>query len=156
MWLADAADPVRVPALPPLDRLADMLASRQLVLVLDNCEHLIGAVAQLADRILAVAPGVRILATSREPLGVTGETLCPVPSLPLPPDRASPAEAMEYGGGPAAGRAGGRGPARLHHRRGQHRAGHPDLPRAGRQPAGHRAGRGPAAVAHPGPGGGPA
>jgi predicted ATPase/DNA-binding SARP family transcriptional activator len=97
MWLADAAEPVRVPALPPLDRLADMLASRQLVLVLDNCEHLIGAVAHLADRVLATAPGVRILATSREPLGVTGETLCPVPSLPLPPDRASPAEAMEYG-----------------------------------------------------------
>ena len=97
MWLADVADPVRVPPLPPLDRLADMLASRELVLVLDNCEHLIGAVAQLADRILAVAPGVRILATSREPLGVTGETLCPVPSLPLPPDGASPAEAMEYG-----------------------------------------------------------
>jgi len=97
MWLADAADPARVPALPPLDRLADMLASRQLVLVLDNCEHLIGAVAQLAGRILALAPGVRILATSREPLGVTGETLCPVPSLPLPPDGATPAEAMEYG-----------------------------------------------------------
>jgi predicted ATPase/DNA-binding SARP family transcriptional activator len=97
VWLADTADPVRVTALPPLDRLADMLASRRLVLVLDNCEHLIGAVARLADRILAVAPGVRILATSREPLGVTGETLCPVPSLPLPPDGASPAEAMEYG-----------------------------------------------------------
>ena len=96
MWLADMADPVRVPALPPLDRLADMLASRRLVLVLDNCEHLIGAVAQLAGRILAVAPGVRILATSREPLGVTGETLCPVPSLPLPPEDASPAAAMEY------------------------------------------------------------
>ena len=97
VWLADAADPVRVTALPPLDRLADMLATRRLVLVLDNCEHLIGAVAQLADRILAQAPGVRILATSREPFGVTGETLCPVPSLPLPPDGASPAEAMEYG-----------------------------------------------------------
>jgi predicted ATPase len=40
---------------------------------------------------------VRILATSREPLGVTGETLCPVPSLPLPPDSATPAEALEYG-----------------------------------------------------------
>ena len=40
---------------------------------------------------------MRILATSREPLGVTGETLCPVPSLPLPPDGATPAEALEYG-----------------------------------------------------------
>ena len=83
--------------LPPLDRLADILATRQLVLVLDNCEHLIGAVARLAGRVLAEAPGVRILATSREPLGVTGETLCPVPSLPLPPEGATPAEALEYG-----------------------------------------------------------
>ena len=95
VWVPDA-DPVRA-VLPPLDRLADMLATRQLVLVLDNCEHLIGAVARLAGRVLAEAPGVRILATSREPLGVTGETLCPVPSLPLPPDRATPAEALEYG-----------------------------------------------------------
>jgi predicted ATPase/DNA-binding SARP family transcriptional activator len=95
IWVPDA-DPVRV-VLPPLDRLADMLATRQLVLVLDNCEHLIGAVARLAGRVLAEAPEVRILATSREPLGVTGETLCPVPSLPLPPDDATPAGALEYG-----------------------------------------------------------
>ena len=74
-----------------------MLATRQLVLVLDNCEHLIGAVARLAGRVLAEAPGVRILATSRDPLGVTGEILCPVPSLPLPPDGATPAQALEYG-----------------------------------------------------------
>ena len=95
VWVGDT-DPVRA-VLPPLDRLADMLATRQLVLVLDNCEHLIGAVARLAGRVLAEAPGVRILATSREPLGVTGETLCPVPSLPLPPDGATPAQALEYG-----------------------------------------------------------
>jgi predicted ATPase/DNA-binding SARP family transcriptional activator len=95
VWVADA-DPVRV-VVPPLDRLADVLAARQLVLVLDNCEHLIGAVARLAGRVLAEAPGVRILATSRELLGVTGETLCPVPSLPLPPDGMPPAEALEYG-----------------------------------------------------------
>ncbi len=95
VWVADA-DPVRV-VVPPLDRLADVLAARELVLVLDNCEHLIGAVARLAGRVLAEAPGVRILATSRELLGVTGETLCPVPSLPLPPDGVPPAEALEYG-----------------------------------------------------------
>ena len=95
VWVGDT-DPVRA-VLPPLDRLADMLATRQLVLVLDNCEHLIGAVARLAGRVLAEAPGVRILATSREPLGVTGETLCPVPSLPLPPDGVTPAQALEYG-----------------------------------------------------------
>ncbi len=83
--------------LPPLDRLTDALASQQLVLVLDNCEHLIAAVADLAGRLLAAAPGLRILATSREPLGVIGETLCPVPALPLPPPDVTAAEAMEYG-----------------------------------------------------------
>ena len=95
VWVAET-DPVRM-VVPPLDRLADILAARQLVLVLDNCEHLIVAVARLAGRVLAEAPSVRILATSREPLGMTGETLCPVPSLPLPPEGAAPAEALEYG-----------------------------------------------------------
>jgi predicted ATPase/DNA-binding SARP family transcriptional activator len=96
VWTADPAEAVQAAALPPLDRLADALASRKLALVLDNCEHLLDAVAALADRLLADAPGVRILATSREPLGITGETLCPVPSLPLPPDDAGPAEAAGY------------------------------------------------------------
>jgi predicted ATPase/DNA-binding SARP family transcriptional activator len=72
----------------PLDRLTDALAGKRLILVLDNCEHVIDAVARLADRVLAAAPGVRILATSREPLGITGESLCPVPSLALPPENA--------------------------------------------------------------------
>jgi predicted ATPase/DNA-binding SARP family transcriptional activator len=78
---------------PPLDRLADALTSQQTLLVLDNCEHLVDSVAGLAGRVLADAPGVRILATSREPLGLTGETLCPVPSLPLPPADATPQNA---------------------------------------------------------------
>ena len=80
-------------ALEPLDRLADVLAAQRLLLVLDNCEHVVDAVAGLAARVLADAPGVRILATSREPLSVTGETLCPVPSLPLPPTDADVVEA---------------------------------------------------------------
>jgi len=92
-----SADTVWITVLPPLDRLTDALASQRLVLVLDNCEHLIAAVAELADRVLAAAPGVRILATSREPLGVIGETLCPVPALPLPPPDVTASEAMEYG-----------------------------------------------------------
>ncbi len=91
-----AAGPGRGRARQPLDRLADALAARQLILVLDNCEHLVGSVAWLAGRVLAQAPGVRILATSREPLGVTGETLCPVPSLQLPPDDASAEEAAQF------------------------------------------------------------
>ncbi|GAA2448980.1 BTAD domain-containing putative transcriptional regulator [Actinomadura vinacea] len=80
----------------PLDRLADALATRRMLLVLDNCEHLLDAAALVAGRVLAAAPGVRILATSREPLGITGESLCPVPSLPLPPPDAGAAEVPEY------------------------------------------------------------
>jgi len=70
-----------------------VLAAQRLVLVLDNCEHVVDAVARLAARVLADAPEVRVLATSREPLGLTGETLCPVPSLPLPPPDAGPVDA---------------------------------------------------------------
>ncbi|WP_433473469.1 BTAD domain-containing putative transcriptional regulator [Spirillospora sp. CA-142024] len=81
----------------PLERLTDFLATKRMVLVLDNCEHLIDAVARLADHVVAKADGVRILATSREPLGITGESLCPVPSLPLPDeDVADPADALGY------------------------------------------------------------
>jgi predicted ATPase/DNA-binding SARP family transcriptional activator len=80
----------------PLDRLADALAHKRLVLIMDNCEHLLDAVARLADRLLSTAPGVRILATSREPLGITGESLCPVPALTLPPEDAVAEGADEY------------------------------------------------------------
>ncbi|HEY1920283.1 MAG TPA: BTAD domain-containing putative transcriptional regulator [Streptosporangiaceae bacterium] len=94
--LAEALESARLTALDPLDRLADVLAARRLLLVLDNCEHVLDAVAMLAARVLADAPGVRILATSREPLLLTGENLCPVPSLPLPPAGADVAEAVVY------------------------------------------------------------
>ena len=60
------------------------LESRQMLLVLDNCEHLIGPVAALADRLLRAAPGLRILATSQEPLAIDGEQLWEVPPLELP------------------------------------------------------------------------
>ncbi|MBC8138853.1 MAG: tetratricopeptide repeat protein [Fibrella sp.] len=72
------------------ERLIAELRARSLLLVLDNCEHLLDASATLADRLLSACPGVRILATSRQALGVTGEQVYPVPSLGLP----SP-EAME-------------------------------------------------------------
>ncbi|MFJ3877975.1 AfsR/SARP family transcriptional regulator [Streptomyces sp. NPDC090077] len=68
----------------PLDRLAEHCSRRRLLLVLDNCEHVIGAAAHLAERLLTHCPGVRILATSREPLGVPGEFLRPVEPLPDP------------------------------------------------------------------------
>jgi predicted ATPase/DNA-binding SARP family transcriptional activator len=92
-----ATDAVWITVLPPLDRLTEVLAGQRLVLVLDNCEHLIAAVAELAGRVLAAAPDVRILATSREPLGVIGETLSPVPALPLPLPDVTASEAMNYG-----------------------------------------------------------
>ncbi|NKZ06740.1 BTAD domain-containing putative transcriptional regulator [Actinomadura latina] len=80
-----------------LERLTDFLAGKRMVAVLDNCEHLIDHVARLVDHVLAQAPGVRILATSREPLGITGESLCPVPSLPFPDgDATDPADALGY------------------------------------------------------------
>ncbi|MER7465195.1 BTAD domain-containing putative transcriptional regulator [Streptomyces sp. NPDC097981] len=68
----------------PLDRLAEHCSRRRLLLVLDNCEHVIGAAAELAEHLLARCPGVRILATSREPLGIPGESLRPVEPLPDP------------------------------------------------------------------------
>ena len=83
-WPVDAVEAARLAAMEPLDRLSEVLAARTALIVLDNCEHVLDAVAGLAGQVLADAPGVRILATSREPLGLTGETLCPVPSLPLP------------------------------------------------------------------------
>ena len=65
------------------DSVIDQLSNRQLLLVLDNCEHLIGAVADLAERILKGCPAISILATSREPLGVPGEVSWPVAPLAL-------------------------------------------------------------------------
>ena len=85
VWLAELgglADPDLVPQAiaaavgvdldpdaPPADALADALAARRLLLVLDNCEHLVDACAALTEALLDACPGVRLLATSREPLG---------------------------------------------------------------------------------------
>jgi predicted ATPase/DNA-binding SARP family transcriptional activator len=81
----------------PLDRLAAALADRDEVLVLDNCEHVIDAAAGLAGHVLAVCPRVRILATSRQPLRIDGETLSPVSPLPVPPAPAAPVVVASYG-----------------------------------------------------------
>ena len=72
------------PNRPILDALSDYLRNRQILLILDNCEHLITACAQFVDALLRAADRLCILATSREGLGITGETVWRVPSLSLP------------------------------------------------------------------------
>ncbi|MFG1922205.1 BTAD domain-containing putative transcriptional regulator [Cryptosporangium sp. NPDC048952] len=67
----------------PVEQLAELLRTRRLVLVLDNAEHVVEPLALLVTRVLAAAPGVRALVTSREALGVVGEALCPVSPLPV-------------------------------------------------------------------------
>ncbi|MGW3625818.1 AfsR/SARP family transcriptional regulator [Streptomyces sp. NPDC000880] len=68
----------------PLVRLAEHCSRRRMLLLLDNCEHVVGAAATLAERLLESCPGVTVLATSREPLGVPGELVRPVDPLPDP------------------------------------------------------------------------
>ncbi|MFF3762571.1 BTAD domain-containing putative transcriptional regulator [Streptomyces sp. NPDC001922] len=79
--LRAATDPS---AADPLPRLAEHCARRRMLLVLDNCEHVIGAAAELAEFLLVSCPDVTVLATSREPLGVPGELVRPVEPLPDP------------------------------------------------------------------------
>jgi predicted ATPase/DNA-binding CsgD family transcriptional regulator len=85
----------------PVSRLIEYVAAKRLLLVLDNCEHLLDACAVLADALLRESPGLRILATSRQPLGVTGETVIQVDPLSVPdadqdvsPERIAQSEAV--------------------------------------------------------------
>jgi predicted ATPase len=100
VWLAELAavrDPAQVaaavaaalgirelPSVAAADALAHVLARRQLLLVLDNCEHVIGAAAELCSRLLLGADDVRVLATSREPLQIGGEARYRLAPLSLP------------------------------------------------------------------------
>jgi predicted ATPase/DNA-binding SARP family transcriptional activator len=100
IWLVELApilDPLLVPRAtaiaiglrdepqrPVIDMLSDYLREKQILLVLDNCEHLLDACAQLAGTLLKRCPGLKILATSREILGMLGEAVYRVPSLALP------------------------------------------------------------------------
>ncbi|MER7500927.1 BTAD domain-containing putative transcriptional regulator [Nonomuraea pusilla] len=77
----------------PMDRLITALRDRAMLLILDNCEHVIEEAAAFADRLLGECRSLRILATSREPLGITGEVLWQVEPLALPAKGADPAEA---------------------------------------------------------------
>jgi predicted ATPase len=82
--VAEALGVYERPPQPLINRLADAVGHRSLLMVLDNCEHVIGACAQLADTLLRSCRALRILATSREPLGIGGETAWRVPSLSVP------------------------------------------------------------------------
>lgn len=100
VWLVELApilDPVLIPRTtaiaiglrdepqrPIIDMLCDYLREKRMLILLDNCEHLVEACARMADRVLHAAPKVRILATSREALGIAGEVIYYVPSLGLP------------------------------------------------------------------------
>ena len=70
-------------------RLVDALAESELLLVLDNCEHVVAEVAELVAALLAHAPGIRVLATSREPLAVAGELVWSLPTLAVPDEDAA-------------------------------------------------------------------
>ena len=86
------------PDLSPTETLVEHLEPRRTLLVLDNCEHLVDGCAVLADTLLRACPELEILATSREPLRVAGESSWPVPSLSLPDsgERLPGAELMRY------------------------------------------------------------
>jgi predicted ATPase/class 3 adenylate cyclase len=84
---AAVAEALRIPlqsGRPAVDVVADALAPQDILIVLDNCEHLIGGCAKTADALLRRCPRVHLIATSREPLGIGGETIYRVPSLSLP------------------------------------------------------------------------
>jgi predicted ATPase/DNA-binding CsgD family transcriptional regulator len=72
------------PGRPSLELLTAYLRPRQMLLVLDNCEHLLPACTHLAEALLRACPSVKLLATSRQPLGAEGEAVFRVPSLPFP------------------------------------------------------------------------
>jgi predicted ATPase/DNA-binding NarL/FixJ family response regulator len=79
------------PGRPLPETLSGYLEARELLLILDSCEHLVGACAELADALLRSCPSLHILATSREALGVPGEALFAIPPLSLPDVRHLPA-----------------------------------------------------------------
>ena len=73
-----------VPGFPLMTIIIDYLRAKQLLLILDNCEHLVEASAQITDQLLHACPQLKIIASSREALGIDGETVYRVPSLSLP------------------------------------------------------------------------
>jgi predicted ATPase len=96
--VAGALDLHALPAQDVVDAVIDFLSRRTVLLVVDNCEHVLNEAAGLADALLRAAPQLTIVATSREPLRVPGEVVFRVPSLDIPdPDQtATPAELLRY------------------------------------------------------------
>lgn len=88
--IAAALELREAPGRPLLDTLKTYLRPKRLLLVLDNCEHLVAACAELAHGLLTTCPSLRILVTSREPLHITGETTWTVPPLGVPDAQALP------------------------------------------------------------------
>ena len=85
--VADAVGVREEPGRPLVEVLAQGVREKSLLLVLDNCEHLVDAAARLVDFLLASCPRLKVMATSREPLGVEGEVLFPGPApARYPPD----------------------------------------------------------------------
>ena len=114
------------PGRSTMDTLLRHLRDREILLVLDNCEHLLEASAGLAAGLLSGAPRLTVLATSREPLGVTGEAMWQVPSLALAEDAIECSPTAPDGRRPTS------------HRRRQLRRRGGDLPAPGRDAAGDR------------------
>jgi predicted ATPase len=88
--VADVLGVRQEPGRPVLDTLVEAVGGRRLLVLLDNCEHVIGACAKLADALLRGCPNLALLATSREPLGIDGEYVYRVPSLGVPADGDDP------------------------------------------------------------------
>jgi non-specific serine/threonine protein kinase len=78
------------------ETLTNHLRAKHLLLVMDNCEHLIGACARLAETLLSASAGLRILATSREALGILGENVFQVPTLATPETSSAAQDLMQY------------------------------------------------------------
>jgi predicted ATPase len=96
--VAAALDVRALPGQSIVDALVDVLAHRPVLLVLDNCEHVLGASAELVDALVRNASGLSVVATSREPLRIPGEVVFRVPSLdiPDPDDPPTPAELLSH------------------------------------------------------------
>ncbi len=95
--VAEALKVPERPAEPLVDTLAEVLRNRELLLILDNCEHLLEAIARLVDRLLDSCSHLRIMATSREAIGVEGEIRWGVPPLSVPEPQGTPSS-EELGG----------------------------------------------------------